>query len=111
MKINFIEALINIALAAFGGLVRRLSEIEKNPGKKATRRYYMVGSFISMFTGVVVYFICKNFNVSQFLTAGLTSLSGYIGSPVLDLLSDIAKKRIEKETCISTDKDTDVNKN
>jgi uncharacterized membrane protein len=98
MQINFIEVLINITLASFGGLVRRMSELEKkDPGKKGSLSYYIVGSLVSMFVGVVVYILCKNFGASQFLTAGLTALSGYIGSPVLDLLSDIAKKKISKE--------------
>lgn len=98
MTINYIEVLINITLASLGGLVKRVMEHEKNPGKKASVSYYMIGSCISMFVGIVVYILCKSFNISQFLTAGLTALSGYMGTPVLDLLSDIAKKRITKST-------------
>jgi len=96
MKVDFIEILINIALATFGGLVKRLSETEKLPGQKITLTYYIVGAFISMFVGIVVYFLCKNYEVSQFLTAGITALSGYIGSPVLDLLSEAINKRLKK---------------
>jgi hypothetical protein len=98
MRIDILEILINISLASFGGFVKRLSEMEKQPNQKATFGYYMVGAFISMFVGIVVYFLCKNFDVSPFLTAGLTALSGYIGVPVLDLLSDMAKKRMEKRS-------------
>ncbi|MDR1663947.1 MAG: phage holin family protein [Clostridiales bacterium] len=96
MRINYIEVLINIVLASFGGLVKRVTELEKNPRKKASVSYYMAGSLISTFVGIVVYILCKNFGVSQLLTAGLTALAGYMGSPVLDLLSDIAKKKIKK---------------
>ncbi len=96
MPVNYIEVLINIILAWFGGLVKRVAELEKNPGMKATFSYYIVGSFVSTFVGIVVYFLCKNFEASQFLTASLTALSGYMGSPVLDLLSEAAKKIIEK---------------
>ena len=94
MEINFVEVLINIALSTFGGLVRRMSERERKPEQSVTLGYYMVGSFVSTFTGIVVYFLCKHFGVSQFLIAGLTALAGYIGSPALDLLSEIVKKRI-----------------
>ena len=97
MDINYLEVLINVCLASFGGFVKRLSDLEKQPGKKAGLSYYIGGSIISMFAGVVMYFICKNFDVPQFLTAGITALSGYMGSPVLDLLASILKKRIEKE--------------
>lgn len=94
MEINYVEVLINIILASFGGLVKRIAEQEKNPSRKASLSYYMIGSFVSTFVGMVVYLLCKNFHISQFLTAGLTAISGYIGSPVLDLLSEIAKKRV-----------------
>jgi CheY-specific phosphatase CheX len=96
MQINYIEVLINILLASFGGLVRRMAEIEKNPGKKATVSYYVVGSAISMFVGIVVYILCQNFGVSALLTAGATALAGYMGTPVLDMLSDIAKNKLGK---------------
>jgi len=96
MQINPIEALINLVLASFGGLVKRLSDLEKTGRrKKTTFLYYITGSGVSMFVGIVVYFLCKNFEVSQFLTAGITALSGYMGTPVLDLLSDLVKKRIK----------------
>ncbi|MDR1674257.1 MAG: phage holin family protein [Oscillospiraceae bacterium] len=98
MKINYIELLINIILASFGGIVKRITELEKHPEKKASFSYYIAGSIISVFVGIVVYNICKSFNISQFLTAGLTALSGYMGTPVLDFMSDIVKKRIEKNT-------------
>lgn len=105
MEINFIEVLINLILASLGGLVKRLSDMEKNKNQKVTFSYYLIGSCISMFVGIVVYFLCKNFNVSQSLTAGLTALSGYIGAPVLDLLSDIAKHKVSKMNGIQEDKD------
>ncbi len=97
MQINHIEVLINIMLASFGGLVKRIADQEKNPTKKVSLSYYMFGSVISMFVGIVAYILCKGFNLSQLLTAGITALAGYMGSPLLELLSDIAKKRIEKE--------------
>lgn len=105
MHINYLEVMINIILATFGGLVKRLSDLEKKPNQKVSFSYYIVGSCISMFVGIVVYFLCKNFNLSPFLTAGLTALSGYIGSPALDLLSNIMMKRIAKETGTEQDKE------
>ena len=96
MQINYIEVLINIILASFGGLVKRIADREKSPDRKVSFSYYVAGSLISTFVGIVVYMLCKNFDVPQFLTAGLTALAGFMGSPVLDLLYDLAKKRIEK---------------
>ncbi len=90
------EVLINIVLASFGGLVKRFTVLEKKPDKREPIQFYIVGSLMSSFVGIVVYILCKNFNVPQLLTAGLTALAGYMGVPVLDLLSNIAKKRLEK---------------
>ena len=101
MQINLLEVLINIALATLGGLVRRLSELERKPKIKVTFCDYFIHSFISMFVGIVIYFLCKNFNISLFLTASITALSGYMGTSVLELLSDIAKKRIQKEAGVA----------
>ncbi len=97
MRINYIEVLINVILASFGGIVKRVTEVEKHPDKKPSVSYYMAGSIISTFVGIVVYLLCKNFGVSQFLTAGLTALAGYMGTPVLDMLSEMAKKRLTKQ--------------
>ena len=96
-KFNFLEFIINALLASFGGLVRRLAEMEnkKSDPRKMSLFYYIVGCAISMFVGVVIYLLCKNFGVSQYLTAGLTSLGGYMGVPILDLLSNIAVKKVK----------------
>jgi uncharacterized protein involved in cysteine biosynthesis len=53
-----------------------------------------LGSLVSTFVGIIVYILCKNFGVSQLLTAGLTALAGYMGAPTLDMLSDAVKKRL-----------------
>ncbi len=103
MEINPLEVMINLVLASFGGLVKRLSEMEKLPKGKVSFMYYFTGSIISMFVGVVVYFLCKNFGVSQFLTAGITAIAGYMGTPALDLISDMAKKRFKKAAGIESE--------
>lgn len=108
-KFNLIELLANTVLASLGGLVRRLSEMEKSNDKKHnTFSYYIVGAIISMFVGIVVYLLCKNFNVSAYLTAGLTSLGGYMGVPVLDLLSNVAVKKVKDSTGLTDTKKEDT---
>ncbi len=94
MPVNFLELTLNIVIASFGGLVRRLSELEKKKSQKLDFTYCLIGSAISMFVGMVVFFICKQFNATQQLTVAVTAISGYIGAPVLDMLSDVFKKRI-----------------
>ena len=100
MQLDPVELVINIALASCGGLVKRLLEIESRPPQNLSVFlsfvYYFTGSFISMFVGTVVYFLCKNYAVPQFLTIGITALAGYMGAPALDLLSGIVRKNLER---------------
>ena len=98
MQLDPMELVISIALASCGGLVKRLLETESRPGQKVSISfaYYFTGSFISMFVGAVVYFLCKNYGLAQFLTVGITALAGYMGTPALDLLSAIVKQNLRR---------------
>ncbi len=96
MQIDYFELLISLILASFGGLVKRMTDLEKKPEKNASASYFMFGTVISMFVGIVVYILCKYFSVSPLLTAGLTALSGYVGTPALDMLSNIAQQRLKR---------------
>ena len=111
-KFNILEFIINTVLASFGGLVRRLAEMEnkRDDPRRNSLTYYIVGSCISMFVGIVIFLICKNFNLSQYLTAGLTSLGGYMGVPILDLLSNIAVKKVKDATGYSDGNKKEENK-
>ncbi len=54
MPFNYIEVLINIMLATFGGLVKRMTALEKDPARKVSLSYFIVGAFTSTFVGIVV---------------------------------------------------------
>jgi hypothetical protein len=82
----FLELVINIILSGTGGIVRKLIEQDNHPDLHVPTSRYIISAFISLFVGIIVFLLCKNFQVSIYLTAGLTALSGYMGSPILDLL-------------------------
>lgn len=103
-ELNYIELLINMLLASLGGLVKRISDMEKHPNITVKISYYLAGAFISMFAGIVIFLLCKNWMVPQYLTAGLTALAGYMGTPILDLLSKCATKTIKEKAGIDNDK-------
>jgi hypothetical protein len=79
--------LIHGLLAAIGGVVRELKNPETSRGID-----FFVGALIGVFCGVVVYFLCKNYGCSDYLTAAFTSLAGYIGTPILDMITKVVKK-------------------
>jgi hypothetical protein len=91
-----LEVVINTLLAAVGGVVKSLVEAESRNGPPPKLTRFIVSAIVSMFVGVIVFVLCKNFEVPIYLTAGLTALAGYMGAPVLDLLARIAQKKIEK---------------
>ena len=79
--------------AAMGGLVRELV----NP-KEHTFFSFISGAFIGIFTGLVVYFGCKYYDVNEYLSISMTGLGGYIGAPLLDLLGKIFKGKVKNLT-------------
>jgi hypothetical protein len=103
LNFNVIDLLISVSLASFGGLVKKIADSEKNAAVKRTAAYFFGGSLISIFIGVTAYLICTNFNVSGLLTAGISGIAGYMGTPVLNLLSNIVKKRLKKEAGAESD--------
>ncbi|MDR0949769.1 MAG: phage holin family protein [Lachnospiraceae bacterium] len=82
----FTELLINVLLSGTGGIIRKLIEQENNENHHIKTSRYIISAIVSLFVGLIVFFLCKSFEVSSYLTAGLTALSGYMGSPLLDLL-------------------------
>ena len=92
MRNNLYPIFIHAILAFFGGCVRELSIIN-NKGFNLFK--FVSGAFISTFCGVVTFFLCMNYDVSYWLTAALTSLAGYIGLPLLDILVSIFKRKFE----------------
>ena len=93
-NMNFLELLISVFLASFGGVVNRLAAQEKNPRKKIKTGAYVSSSIISLFVGIVVYSICKHYNVTQNLIMALTAVSGFIGTPIIYMIFNFATKSL-----------------
>ena len=96
--INWIELLIAVALSAMGGVVRKLSELEHDPAKQITLRQYVFSSIISCFVGIVMYAIFKHYDWPMFLMMAAVAVSGFVGSPVMHVLSSLLMNRLKKET-------------
>ena len=96
-EIDWIELLIAVALSAMGGVVRKLSEIENDPKKRITLRQYVFSSVISCFVGMVMYAILKNYDWPMLLIMAAVGVAGFIGSPVMQALSAIFMKRLQKD--------------
>ena len=83
---------IHAILAFLGGCTREISIMDQKGFKVYS---FISGAFVSTFGGVVIFFLCMNYEVQPWLTAALTSLAGYIGIPILDTLTIIVKTKLE----------------
>jgi len=84
--------LIHAILAFFGGCVREIDVVEK---KGFNILKFFSDAFISTFCGIVTFFLCMNFELSQWMTAALTALAGYTGTPLLDFFIVTIKKKAQ----------------
>lgn len=87
-NVSTLELLMHAVFAALGGIVREL----KNPDKKQDLVRFIAGAFIGIFVGLVVYFICKQYNTGEYITVAMTGLGGYVGTPMLDFIAWMMKK-------------------
>jgi len=85
--------LIHAILAFIGGCVREIDEVKK---KGVNVIKFISGAFVSTFGGVITFFLCMNFEVSGWMTAALTALAGYIGTPLLDFFIFTLKKKAQE---------------
>ena len=97
-SIEWIELVIAMMLSAVGGVVRKLTELERNPDQQITLRQYMLSSAISCFVGIVMYGLLKHFDMSMLLIIAMVSIAGFIGSPVIHVLSSAFISRWKEET-------------
>lgn len=81
-----------VVLATMGGIVRVVREVEL--GDKSWKKIlmiFLVEIFVSIFAGVVTFFLCQSNNVQPFYTAVMTSLAGYMGGRALTMLEAVYK--------------------
>lgn len=92
MNIDNLWALFSSLLfALLGGIASYLKDVKK----------FCLFSFIrkcvlSMFTGMVVFFILTHYSVAPYLIAASTSLSGFIGIPVIEFIWTAIQDKIKK---------------
>jgi len=99
-EIDTYDLLIHGIFAAMGGVVREI----KSPDEDKSFPTFVGGAMVGIFAGMVVYFICKEFNVGEYLTVALTGLAGYSGAPTLDVLTKLFTKLAKLKIQLPDDK-------
>jgi len=92
VNINWLEMLFTIFLASFGGIVNRLAAHERNPKSKIKSKRYVAAAVISLFVGIVAYFIFTEKDVALNLKIALTASAGFIGTPFIYWILKLIKK-------------------
>lgn len=93
-ELDAYDILIHGLFASLGGIVRELKEPEDD---KVPKKFieFISGGFIGIFSGLVIYFICKQYSVGEYLTVALTGLAGYLGTPALDFIAKLVKGKVK----------------
>ena len=97
-NIEWTELLIAMMLSTVGGVVRKFTELERNPDIAITLREYMLSSAISCFIGIIMYALLSHFDMSVLLIIAVVSIAGFIGSPVIHVLSSAFMNRLKEKT-------------
>jgi uncharacterized membrane protein len=93
-ELDWYDLIIHGLFASLGGVVRELKEPENDQIPKKLLEF-VSGGFIGIFCGLVIYFICRQYNVGEYLTVALTGLGGYLGTPALDFIAKIVKGKVK----------------
>ena len=96
--IYWIELVIAMMLSTVGGVVRKFTELERNPDQEITLRQYIFSSVISCFVGIIMYAFMKHFDMSMLLIIAIVSIAGFVGSPVMHVLSSAFTNRLKEKT-------------
>ena len=91
-KISIFSLAIHGLVAFMSGVVKTITEGQELVLKSFTR--FLAGGLVGVFAGMVTYFVCRHFEISEHLTVAFTGLAGYMGVPLLELFSFILKRTI-----------------
>ena len=91
-RLQFFDLIIHGLIAFMGGVVKIITEGKELVMQSLTS--FFAGGVIGVFAGMVTYFVCKHFELGEYLTVAFTGLAGYMGTPLLEVFSTIMKRTI-----------------
>ncbi len=89
-----------IGMSILGGTVRTLTNLKMGMMPSDMLRRWVVDAIISIFIGMVTFFLCQWAIFPQMLTIALVSLSAHMGTGAIVMLEEKAYqyfKRLDKE--------------
>ena len=103
-EIKWLEMTLSVILSSFGGIVKRLVEIENNPKRKFRPAMYIISALISLFVGVFIYAGCQVGSLDFWTTIMVTTGGGFLGTPLIYIgFNWITRKHISNFEIIERD--------
>ena len=90
---NVKTVMLHGLFAMMGGVAREL--LKKKPTLKVID--FVIGGMTAMFTGLVVYFVGREYNWSDNWTAAMCGMAGFLGPRVLEELLPMFRKSVTPE--------------
>mgnify|MGYP006335681759 CR=1 FL=1 len=92
--IDLITWLWVLGLSMFGGLVRFYQKITIGRGRAFNWWEFAGDIGVSGFVGVITFLLCKEYGMSEYLTAGLVAITGHMGSRAIMVFQHTARSRL-----------------
>ncbi len=97
---NLIPTLWMASIAVLGGIVSFFQKV-KSGKARALNITELIGEMVtSAFVGIIMYWLCKNYGVNEYLTAAGVAISGHMGARVIFLLEQRLEAWVEKKSGI-----------
>lgn len=85
-----------VGMSILGGTVRTLTNLKVGVTRSDLIRRWIVDAIVSVFIGMVTFFLCQWAHFDQLLTIALVSLSAHMGTGAIVLLEEKAYQYFKK---------------
>lgn len=92
---NLIPTIWMLLVAGAGGAVSWYGKVKAGHARAFNLTELIGEMLVSAFVGVVTYWICKGFGVSEWLTAAGVAISGHMGARAIFILERAIEKKVE----------------
>ena len=93
---NLVPTLWMAAIAAMGGYVSFRQKMQAGNARAWNFTEFVGELFISAMAGVITFWICRGFDVNQWLTAAGVAISGHMGARLFFLAEKTAEQLADK---------------
>lgn len=92
---NLLTAIIMISLALWGGTVNYISRLKRGAVQKFSFLELTAEWVISGFAGFLIWLLCQNFGVAEYMTAALVGIAGHMGGRTVFMLENFLNKKLD----------------